>query len=279
MAFGLIMNSNMVDFKKKSLKNLIIESLAAEWLLSSKKLYNIVKAQGVDVTYQAVYKAIKDLEENNIVVRAENGYQPSVEWIERLKQISAKMENAYLKQIMVKTDKPVTLTLDSIRDLFKFLFSCFVDDPFNMGNKSVCYETQHVGNTFVGTEKEWEIVREASKGKEMYVLIKADTPLDNIFKKRWEWMGKKFKMGVDVPSASLNMDTMVIGDHVIQIYLPEEYLKEETRVYEKVKKLEDLDPVELHNLYWKKYKWINIMISKNKELAERIRKETEAYFG
>ncbi len=272
------MPEKIVDFQKKSLKNLVIEALTGEWPLSAKKLYNIAKAQGINGTYQAVYKAINDLKENNIITKTENGYQLSTEWIERLKQVSLKMENAYSKQIIAGSDKPATLAFDSMCDFYKFFFNCFIDDPFTIGEKSICYQTQHVGNTLVGTDKEWEALKEAMKNKKSFGLVKCDTPLDNLFKKKWEGVGKKIRMGVDVPSASLIMDTMVIGDYVIQIYLPEEYLKEENRIYEKVKNLEDLDPVELHNLYWKKYKWINIIINKNTDVAERIRKETEAHF-
>lgn len=272
------MANPLINFASKNIKNFIIDSLSKEWPVSAKKMYNSVKGAGISVSYQAVYKTLKDLEGNGIVIKAGKGYQLSLEWIKHLKRLSTNLENAYSKQFIISGDKPTTLTFETLWDMYMFLLGSFVEDTFKIGNKSICFQSQHVWHSLVGTDKEWTAFEEFMKSHKIYAVTRSNTVLDNILKKNWERVGIKYKLGFDVQSTSIMRDTVIIGDYIVQLFLPEGLIEEENRIYEKVKTIEDINAAELHSFFWKKYKWINVIIHMNKDIADQIRKETESYF-
>ncbi len=267
-----------LDKREGSIKELVIDSLGSQWPQTAKGLYNIVKTKGILVTYQAVYKTIKDLEADGMLSKTEKGYQLSVEWIKHLKHLSTKLENAYTKQIMIGSDKPTTLTFESLWDMYMFILRIYIEDTFKMGDKSICFQSQHIWYSLAGTEKEWGALEQFMKTHKLYAVTRSNTILDKIFQKNWERTGMKFKLGADVQSTTIMRDTVIVGDYVIQMFFPDALIREENGLYKKIKKIEDINTAELHAFFWKKYKWINVIIHKNKDVADQIRKETETYF-
>ena len=58
---------------KKNVKSAVIEILSLEWPLSAKEVYNKVKKiTDKNITYQAVYKTIKELVEKKVILNNEN---------------------------------------------------------------------------------------------------------------------------------------------------------------------------------------------------------------
>ncbi|MBI2076138.1 MAG: hypothetical protein HYT72_02730 [Candidatus Aenigmarchaeota archaeon] len=72
--------------KEKSLKDAIIVVLATEHPLTAKKIYNIVKREGFNVSYHAVYKAVKYLIEQGTVSMENKDYRINSRWIENVKR-------------------------------------------------------------------------------------------------------------------------------------------------------------------------------------------------
>jgi len=266
------------DRKEGSIKQIIIDSLSSSWPQTPKQLFNFVKTNGILVTYQAVYKTIKDLEENEILTKTEKGYQLSLEWIKHLKNLSTKIENTYTKQIMVAGDKPTTLTFERLWDMYMFILGTFLEDPFKMGDKSICFQSQHSWYSLTGTDREWGPYEEFLKTHKVYAVTKSNSSLDNIFKKNWERAGVRYKLGVETHSTKIMRDTVIIGDYIIQMFFPKELTEKENNLHKKIKKLEDFDSEELHKFFWDRYKLISVIIHRNKDVADQMRKETEDYF-
>lgn len=83
----------------KKLKNLIITLLSLRYPLSIKKIYNQLKKQfALSITYQAVFKAIKELEKNKIITNEDNEYSLSVDWLNKIDKFSDEVRQKYIKE-------------------------------------------------------------------------------------------------------------------------------------------------------------------------------------
>lgn len=82
--------------KGKSTKKLIVELLGSEWPLSSMKIYNRLKNNySFSITYQAVYKAICELVEENVLQKEGKEYKINIEWINSIEALGRKLREHY----------------------------------------------------------------------------------------------------------------------------------------------------------------------------------------
>lgn len=84
------LNNNM------TVSELIVSILSEDFPLTIKALhFRITKAYGKNVSYQAVFKALKHLSKNNVIQRHGRFYFLSSEWIYSLKEFSLQLEEKY----------------------------------------------------------------------------------------------------------------------------------------------------------------------------------------
>lgn len=84
--------------KKKPLKNMIIYTLVSEWPLTVRKIYNKVKTtNGINVTYQAVFKTVKELVDKDILVEKDKKYMLNIGWINMVRDMTDMMKKRYLQ--------------------------------------------------------------------------------------------------------------------------------------------------------------------------------------
>ncbi|MCD6247822.1 MAG: hypothetical protein J7J87_05340 [Candidatus Diapherotrites archaeon] len=68
--------------KNKSLRNTIILILCAEWPLTVSQIYKrLLRSYGVSCTYQAVFKQVKELASDGLLIMDENGYRINERWL------------------------------------------------------------------------------------------------------------------------------------------------------------------------------------------------------
>lgn len=97
------MLGNVFGFEKRSTKALIVSILCEEFPLSTTEIYSRVKTQGFrDLTYQAIYKVLKELMAKGLVEKNLNAYKLNALWIQALKANVEKLEGNYA----VKISKP-----------------------------------------------------------------------------------------------------------------------------------------------------------------------------
>ncbi len=68
--------------KSKSLRNIIILILCAEWPLTVSQIYKrLLRSYGVSCTYQAVFKQVKELVSEGLLIMDEKGYRINERWL------------------------------------------------------------------------------------------------------------------------------------------------------------------------------------------------------
>jgi len=94
--------------KSGSVAEAVIAILSSEWPLSLKCMhYRIAKKYAREVSTQAVYKAVKKLRAEGILVKDGSLYLLSPQWLESLHKFSSETKKSY-EQFGVITCKPQT---------------------------------------------------------------------------------------------------------------------------------------------------------------------------
>jgi len=261
---------------KRKVKDLIVSILADEWPLTLKKIYNRVKKYGKGASYQAVHKALNELIDKKVVEKNRREYKLNIKWIIDIKDFSEKLEKSY------EEEKPLSkikkgFSVNTIWELWPIFIEAFKKDIFNSNNKSICYIGHLVLNPQIGSEKQIEDYQELAKKYKFFMVATSHSLLNKIWKSYWEKLGVKVKIGAKINS-NPSIDIFVVGNFIIQIFHPEKVIEKENKLREKVKKISDINMKDIHDIYFKKYGKIHVLVTENKELASKLREKVESLF-
>lgn len=88
---------DMGNTKKRSTREVIISILSREFPLSIKKIYNQVKKEyNLEVTYQAVFKVVKEMLNDGVVEGKGKEYQLNIKWIRELENELDVIKKSYI---------------------------------------------------------------------------------------------------------------------------------------------------------------------------------------
>ncbi len=89
---------DMGNTKKRNVRETIISILSKQYPLTIKKIYSLVKKEyKLDVTYQAVFKLVKEMLKDNILQNGdtEMEYQLNISWIKQLEDELSVIKKSY----------------------------------------------------------------------------------------------------------------------------------------------------------------------------------------
>ncbi len=92
--------------KDKSLKNTVLAILEKERSLTAKQIYYTIKKNSSrHLTYQAVFKCIKEMEKKNMLVSENKAYKININWLFGMREsIEKKINSCFLNEMQVSTD-------------------------------------------------------------------------------------------------------------------------------------------------------------------------------
>lgn len=263
--------------KPASVKNAVIKKLSTQWPLTTKQLHHaLTREQGINTSYQAVHKALTQLEEEKVVEKEPNGYQLNTDWIQKIAKLSNQINTNYETGFALDPKKEITqFAVSNWLNMARFIAFTFSLQYPNPENKpSICNWT-HVWPIVGLSSEEVKILQESFQKEKHYSLCPSDTAVDKGLADWLNKIGKKCQTGTPI---SLDHDYMVKGDHICQVYYTQEFSKKINEIYKSVKNFEKIDYAKLTELINEKTK-IQIIIIKNKELADEIREITVSYFN
>ena len=95
------------NMKEKSVSNLIILLLTEEWPLSTKGLHRrITRQHAKNVSFQSVHKAVKKLQNENILAKTENYYKINSTWLKQIENFSTTINQKYAETETMLKDLP-----------------------------------------------------------------------------------------------------------------------------------------------------------------------------
>ena len=271
----------MITTTISSSKDKIIKLLSENTSLSAKQVYLRLRRQfGVTNSYQAVHKTIKQMVESKILVKNENFYNISSEWVEYLKKhvqdLESKLlsENNRINLEELNNGQSLHLSFNGILDVGWFLIDKLMNAPAKLGVPSLalwrfCY-------SIIGLDSKYlERLQEVANKTKWLILVEENNPVDWMFGDLLKSYSA-FEIRYGIKCATKLSDKMICGDYVAEIIYPSYFRK----IWEIQNKL----PVKIvqfnlakHLLLMRDFQpKIDVILTKNKELADEYRKE---YFG
>ncbi|MFH0715017.1 MAG: hypothetical protein V1847_05110 [Candidatus Diapherotrites archaeon] len=267
---------------KHSVKDAVIAELVQEWPLSTQKLFlRVQRDHGLNVSYQAVHKALKELVELGVVSHQADGYCLDKKWIEHLNSFSAQLTEAYSTAPHLFAKKTSTqLSFESMWHLYQFMLNALSSGAFHHGNPARgCAQVSHMWNWFPlgGSKKEYELIRQIASDTPVYIVSAHDSKMDAWCADYYRALGWKVKLGV--PCAD-SCDVFVHGPSIIQIYFPAELEKELAKAFRDVSDL-SLSQLQMYKIYEKLFYRkadIKVVVLQDDALAQRYFDKTRAHF-
>ncbi|MEW6294959.1 MAG: hypothetical protein AB1467_01530 [Candidatus Diapherotrites archaeon] len=266
--------------KGSGTKEKIILLLSQQWPLNTKKIhFELEKFYSLNITYQAVHKLLKQMEEEKIVERGVDGYKITKDWIQKTKKFSEQLEEMYSekgKALAKESGEPIKLKFNNFLDAARFIVNNFYFDFLNPQRKPSLCIWKHVACPIGATERENENFRKIFSYAKHYAVTNGNTFLDKYFAKYYETLGKKIKLSIDF---SMEEDIFINGDYIAQMFYDRRLRKELNEVYDNTKEFNEFDLAKQFERITNKNYVILIFISKNSELADFYRWKFIKYFN
>ncbi len=209
-------------------KSLLIGVLASETPLSAKELHSRI-ANGHGPTYQAVYKAARELESAEVLSKSAGRYSLNPAWVDGLGSFYDKATRNHLPSFSsIKPGTTVQVYFKSYLEAAEW----YISESLKYG-----YACAGVDDCAVSWEYMWPISavsgRHFEEMKELmatglhYGLSKGDTAFDRMVAGYWHKMGKQFLTGENAGEGEF----IASRDFLFQFYAPKEYKEAIGRVY------------------------------------------------
>lgn len=273
------MNTFTKHAKPKTAKDAIIHTLSTIFPLNAKKLhYTLEREQGMNITYQAVHKALLELENEHILTKNENAWQLNPAWLDsqenfirQTRQKYAGNKNKY--NIDLNYEGPQTFEFDNHTD-FSVETARLVADKVLCKNKETAYFMLEYGwwtpkFKFSHLALLNKLMRSSPKSCH---IIRKVTPFGVWVQKQYERAGGKGLIGLNVP---FDDDMLVQGEWIVQVHLASESKKIIEKYWKKWKGLEDC--FKEFGLKEEPKMKIIATVTKNPTMARFLSQEMEKY--
>ncbi len=263
--------------KPGNVKNAIIQKLSRQWPLTIKQLDHALKREfGMNVTYQAVHKVIKQLENEKVIEKTKNGLQLNLAWVEGIQKFTKKIKQEYSAETIFDPRKDVNeLTFPTFLDTAKFIIHTFEEMVSNPEKKSGICIFRYAWPIIGANEEDFEQLHKSVRETLHYCVINSDMPMDHIFGEALIKLGKKVKYGID---CSIDYDIIAKGDYVAHVFFPKDFRNSLSKVYKRVKTIQELDLENFFSEVVSKKTTIKVIVVHSKELATIFREISEKPF-
>lgn len=268
---------------KASTREQIILLLSQEWPLSVKSICNKV-GKDSGISYQAVHKIIKQLEQAGTIVQTGRDYKLSNGWISGLRKFSESVGERYSKtqgkyEIKPGFEGKVSMHFDDYSNFIVIMADILerrilVGKGPNIGTGIF----RHVMWPLRFSFSDFELFRKMTKSiPETFLLVKHDTPLDKWIKKEWI-KGGYGPIMLGVAFEGIDDDFIIHGDSVVQVKYSEDTKKAIDAVYKRCANLTDIFKEYFTGTLSKRKSNIDVTITKNPELAAVMRNQILSHF-
>jgi hypothetical protein len=203
-------------FGSKNTKGRILQALVKEWPLSMKKMFSSVRKDSEkSVTYQAVYKSVKELLSEGVLSKQEEGYLISPVWVEKSSQFISRLSEAYEKDNLSKSTRIQELNFESISEAWNFLLSRINTNFF--GDSAEAYVQIRRFFIFPLSKDDIERFKRFFSSKKVYILCRENSSVDKLAAGFLSSLGANVRTGIECarPTSMIIYGNCVIYTFVI----------------------------------------------------------------
>ncbi|MCX6750449.1 MAG: hypothetical protein NTZ83_03255 [Candidatus Pacearchaeota archaeon] len=262
-----------LNVKPRNTKDAVISILTIDWPLSLRGIfYKIKKLYGYSSSYQAVYKAVKELCEMSVLIEKDKKYEIDVGWIKKLQSFTDIVEtNYYAKERIqnlsgIKESKQkgdiMVLNFESIFDAEKYLYYFMKSELLKKNHDSVCFQMNSEWRPIYYLRAEYNYYKKfMARGHKFYFVCSGNSSLERECEKFYRAIGINYK----ITGQEITNDVVVFGDYFLNIFIPEE-MKIKIR-----KMLNQEDTLGMLKEVLDRKSNIRMVITKDKALANEIK--------
>ncbi|MBC8494881.1 hypothetical protein H8D36_01880 [archaeon] len=263
---------------EKSLKSLILEVLMNSKTLNVMKIKNILsKNFNQKVTYQAVYKAVKEMKRDGILTKIASEYIISEDYIDNLEKYVSLLRKSKKSGFNIFEKKETEkIQFENLFEFYEFLINALSLKYFTDEYKENYFWTTHIWPLSGSVKPKKDVLHRWMKESKTYAIVSKNSLVDKIFgfysKKRFDM---KIKLGI---KSNPGFELVVINDTVVQVFLPKVLLDKLDSFYSNIKKTVSFDVFEQITDISFIEAPISVVIIRSKTIADQYKKEIKRYF-
>ncbi|MFA6269213.1 MAG: hypothetical protein WC652_05325 [archaeon] len=269
-------NLFLPQFNSGTLKDQIITLLAEEKGLNAKEIYFKV-SKSKQVSYQAVHKALSELNTQGVLAKNQSKYVLNERWITNLKKFAEKFEEKSKATVTTQSAEQ-TIEYDKLYTFLESMLQLLSSDVLyndcdhNYGGGILRHLWWPLSFDDVGYQKFIHM----GSAHESYILVPNNTPVDQWLKSYYEKTGfKGILLGADY---KIEDDLAIVGDYLIYVFLDPKLKKELDELYTNTNLSEAINKGILETILMKKTK-IKVTVIKNKTLVKQYWEKLLPHFG
>ncbi|MFH1586658.1 MAG: hypothetical protein ABID38_02280 [Candidatus Diapherotrites archaeon] len=276
----MTINITLPEMKSASNKDKIISILSRKWPLTTKEIYNALQREyGVEISYQAVHKIIVQLQNEGVMVKNGKDLEINKEWIKSVNKFGNELEQIYSNpksKINFENSRPLNLKFNKFMELARFLVNdFFIQFPNPEKKNAVCF-MRHAFGAIGASDVEHDNFKKMFSYCNHYGINAKDTFLDNWNANYLAKLGKKSTTGTKF---SCKEDTFIQGDYIGETYYEMGFITDVDNYYSSIKNAKDISVEEYFEKILNKPTEINVILTKNPYLADKLRQEAEDIWG
>ncbi|MEI6058889.1 MAG: hypothetical protein WCP89_03905, partial [archaeon] len=274
MVFSLLLPE--LSDRPKGTKDAVISILSIKRPLTLREIfYAIKKRYNYSSSYQAVFKAVKEMHSQKVLVKKENKYEISLEWIKRLQSFTDIVEtNYYATERMqefggVSDSKHakdiIVLNFNSYFDAEKYLYYFMKSELFKTKGDTICWKLVSEWRPIVDLRSEFNYYKRLRKREHKFHFFSSG---NTEIEKECVDFYKKIGICYSKSREKFSNDSLVFGDYFIQIFVPVEVQKSIKEFLVKEDKFGLLGVLSKESL-------IRVVITKDASLAAELKKQSK----
>jgi len=274
-----------LNTKQNTTKDAIISILSQEWPLSTKEIYSRTQRElSLNVSYQAIHKTIKQLEENGIISKAGLKYELNIDWISNIKKFSTNLEKLYNKEGMIYDIDPdfkgtIKLEFNDFSVLSVFIAELLANRILaGNGDPTAIAWFRHMYWPLRFNFKDFAILQGVARNcKKTYAIVSLASPFDKWLQKQFLRAGvSNVKIGT---KEQLFDDSLYVqGDCIIEVVSSAKTKQILDEVYNRNRNLTDLFREVYFRNTLKTPMHFELTITRNPEMAKFLKKQLMKYF-
>lgn len=256
----------------RTTKSAILGILAAEWPLSMKKIYFCLKKEsGREMTYQAVYKAVRELLGEGALFRQGNQYMISPVWVEKSAAFIENLAEAYEKKDLGGFRRLQELDFGSLTEAWDFIISKLNTGFF--GESREAYVQLRRFFLLPLSKEDINGLKEFASKKKVYVMCRGSSVIDKMAAGFLTSLGAHVLTGIECARPT---NVFVNGNCVISIYvLGKKERVELSNCYRAASSSETSLFKSFSDVFFKKVK-IRLVINRDPEVLSDVLEQTKA---
>lgn len=270
--------------KQKKIEDLILETLVDGKISTLELIKKILKILPSS-SKQAIYKSLKDLRENEIVIYKREEVSLSSLWLKKVSEFVEKAEQEYkvdggrINILSLKEGEKISYNFNSFYNTDIFWAHAFnlLYDGINKDFPVLIYNP-HQWFLLARTESEVYLLSKFIKDdRKVFNYVPEVDPLDKFVAKYFNQKNTKYYSNNRHHFKNKNYYVNVFGDFIIEAWLDKKVSSDIDNFYKNTKVFDDMAKNKLLEIVNKKGK-SKLQISKNKKKAIEIKKVFEKYF-